>query len=338
MPRIIKIGLVAPFEGEYRYVGYDAIYAARLAIQEINAAGGADGWQLELVAYDDRAAPANARTVAQNLIIDETVVAVIGHYRQTNTAAAATMYAAAELPLLAIGGWLTPTSAPVWQLAPAPHKVATQMLNVPVLSSSSTIAVWGNGLLADALDEQITAHNYRRVPAIAPQQVAPPPDVIFSTLPPRVVAERLVEWRAAKWSGTLVGGTELAAPAFAAIAAAVNNSAPVSDGAYFITPYPLAQDLVGLTEWRAAYRAVGPHVPEPGPYALPTYEAVHLLAQAIATAAQHGAPTRATVAAALPDAQRDGHLGPITWDENGFWVTPHVYTYRWQNNKPHLLP
>lgn len=43
LPRVIKIGLVAPFEGRYRYVGYDAIYAARMAVQEINAAGGAGG-------------------------------------------------------------------------------------------------------------------------------------------------------------------------------------------------------------------------------------------------------------------------------------------------------
>jgi len=34
---VVKIGLVAPFEGRYRPIGYEAIYAARLAIREINA-------------------------------------------------------------------------------------------------------------------------------------------------------------------------------------------------------------------------------------------------------------------------------------------------------------
>ncbi len=52
MPTTVKIGLVAPFEGSYRSIGYDAVYAARLVVREINATGGIDGVRLELVAYD----------------------------------------------------------------------------------------------------------------------------------------------------------------------------------------------------------------------------------------------------------------------------------------------
>ncbi len=43
----VKIGLVAPFEGRYRYVGYDVIYAVRLALHEANAAGGVGSPPLE---------------------------------------------------------------------------------------------------------------------------------------------------------------------------------------------------------------------------------------------------------------------------------------------------
>ena len=59
----VKIGLVAPFEGRYRYVGYDVFYAVRLALQEVNAAGGVGGYHVELVAYDDGADPAMAGNV-----------------------------------------------------------------------------------------------------------------------------------------------------------------------------------------------------------------------------------------------------------------------------------
>ena len=34
---VIKIGLVAPFEGRDRAIGYDAVYAARLAVRQANA-------------------------------------------------------------------------------------------------------------------------------------------------------------------------------------------------------------------------------------------------------------------------------------------------------------
>ena len=49
---VVKIGLVAPFEGRQRAVGYDAIYSARLAVREINAAGGVGGHRVVLVALD----------------------------------------------------------------------------------------------------------------------------------------------------------------------------------------------------------------------------------------------------------------------------------------------
>ncbi|HFC11696.1 MAG TPA: hypothetical protein ENJ56_02535, partial [Anaerolineae bacterium] len=37
---VVKIGLVAPFEGEQRVIGYDVIYATRLAVRQVNTAGG----------------------------------------------------------------------------------------------------------------------------------------------------------------------------------------------------------------------------------------------------------------------------------------------------------
>ncbi len=83
---VIKIGLVAPFEGQYRSIGYEAIYAARLAIREINARGGVHGYRVELVALDDRGEPDRAIIAAQQLIIDPQVIAVIGHYRPATTA------------------------------------------------------------------------------------------------------------------------------------------------------------------------------------------------------------------------------------------------------------
>jgi ABC-type branched-subunit amino acid transport system substrate-binding protein len=98
---LIKIGLVAPFEGRYRDVGYEVIYAVRLAVREANAAGGAGGYSLALAAYDDGGDPAQAREQADKLATDPDVLAVIGHWRTETTAAAAPEYVAAGLPLLA---------------------------------------------------------------------------------------------------------------------------------------------------------------------------------------------------------------------------------------------
>ncbi len=99
---VVKIGLVAPFEGRYRSIGYEAIYAARLAIRKINAQGGINGQRVELVALDDRGEPAQAIAAARQLVLDPQVVAVIGHLRPDSTAAAQAVYCAAGLPNLAV--------------------------------------------------------------------------------------------------------------------------------------------------------------------------------------------------------------------------------------------
>ncbi|MAU01725.1 MAG: hypothetical protein CL608_31690 [Anaerolineaceae bacterium] len=100
---VVKIGLVAPFEGAQRELGYDAIYAARLAVREINEAGGIGGYRVALVALDDRGDVALAEDTAVSLTIDPDVVAVIGHGVAATTAVAQPIYAAADLPLLPLG-------------------------------------------------------------------------------------------------------------------------------------------------------------------------------------------------------------------------------------------
>lgn len=100
---VVKIGLVAPFEGRERAVGYDAIYSARLAVREINAAGGVGGHRIALVALDDRGDPALAADAAASLGTDPGVVAVVGHYLPETTEAALPLYDVDGLALLPLG-------------------------------------------------------------------------------------------------------------------------------------------------------------------------------------------------------------------------------------------
>lgn len=100
---VVKIGLVAPFEGQYREVGYDVIYSARLAVREINRAGGIGGYRLALVALDDGGSTELAAETAASLAIDPAVITVVGHWRPETTAAAAPIYARSGLPFIATG-------------------------------------------------------------------------------------------------------------------------------------------------------------------------------------------------------------------------------------------
>lgn len=103
VPPTVKIGLVAPFEGRWRDVGYDAIYAARLAVREVNKNGGIAGYRVELVALDDGGDPHLAAEAAAALAADPAVVVVMGHWLHQTTSAVAPLYAEAGIPLLTLG-------------------------------------------------------------------------------------------------------------------------------------------------------------------------------------------------------------------------------------------
>jgi ABC-type branched-subunit amino acid transport system substrate-binding protein len=98
---VVKIALVAPFEGRYREVGYEVIYAVRLAVREANTNGGVAGSSVELMAFDDSGDPEMAVAQARKAAADPQVVAALGHWRESTTLAAAPEYASAGLPLLA---------------------------------------------------------------------------------------------------------------------------------------------------------------------------------------------------------------------------------------------
>jgi branched-chain amino acid transport system substrate-binding protein len=356
---VIKIGLVAPFEGRYRYIGYDAIYAARMAVREINAQGGAAGWRIDLVAYDDRASSEMARNAARNLIVDPDVVAVIGHYRAESTAAAQPLYEAAHIPLVVIGTWLTDTQDPpssrlLWHLMPSPDLMARAMISTAdIQPEGGTSAVVGEGVLASALHQGTGEVPTRYDPQ--QEKHTPHAGIVFSALPPHRAAESLAAWRGQGWQGVYICDFKCAAGEFTAIAGEALEGGLQGGllggllGVQFVTPYPLPQAVPTamqpteftqtLETWIPRYQAVGPHVAPPGIYALPTYEAVHLLAEALAHAIETQLPSanRTRVAAALPTIRRRGYLGTIAWDTDGFWAQAPLYVYRWTEGRPRLI-
>nr|MBN1229754.1 ABC transporter substrate-binding protein [Anaerolineae bacterium] len=98
----VKIGLIAPFEGQYREIGVDVIPAARLAIREYAEQSQETGVAIELVAYDDSGDPALAADQARILLTDPDIVMVIGHWRDNTTQAALPVYVDAHIPLVTV--------------------------------------------------------------------------------------------------------------------------------------------------------------------------------------------------------------------------------------------
>ena len=90
----VKIGEVAPVTGPASYLGKDTENGARLAVEEINEKGLVVGGKkvvLALDAQDDAGDPRQATQVAQKLV-DDGVVAVVGHMNSGTTIPASKIY------------------------------------------------------------------------------------------------------------------------------------------------------------------------------------------------------------------------------------------------------
>lgn len=99
-PAVVKIGLIAPFEGPSRPLGYSILFAVKLRLQEWNASGQSP--RVELVALNDDGDPALAAVLPAQLAVDPDVLVVLGPPQGPTAVTAWPALAAAQLPTLSL--------------------------------------------------------------------------------------------------------------------------------------------------------------------------------------------------------------------------------------------
>jgi branched-chain amino acid transport system substrate-binding protein len=102
----VQIGLLAPLTGTQGVFGEDLVSAARMAVDEANAAGGVRGRPLELVIEDTETRPAPAMDAARKLIGVDDVPVLTGGF-SSGAIVPVAEYAQKQEKLLVLG---TPTS------------------------------------------------------------------------------------------------------------------------------------------------------------------------------------------------------------------------------------
>ncbi|CAB3725855.1 branched-chain amino acid ABC transporter substrate-binding protein [Trinickia soli] len=156
---IVKIGHVAPLTGQIAHLGKDNENGARLAVEEINKKGLVIGGQkvtLQLDAQDDAADPRTATQVAQKLV-DDKVVAVVGHLNSGTTIPASKIYSDAGIaqispsatnPQYTLQGFKTTfrVVATDAQQGPALANYAAKTLNLKKVAIVDDATAYGQGL------------------------------------------------------------------------------------------------------------------------------------------------------------------------------------------------
>jgi branched-chain amino acid transport system substrate-binding protein len=98
----IRIGVAGPLTGPTAWFGEQYLRATELAVENLNAAGGVLGQQVEIVMGDDFCDPDQAVAVARKLASDG-IVFVVGHFCSHSSIAASKIYEEAGILQIAPG-------------------------------------------------------------------------------------------------------------------------------------------------------------------------------------------------------------------------------------------
>jgi branched-chain amino acid transport system substrate-binding protein len=340
---LIKIGLVAPFEGRLRARGYEVLYAVKLAVRQWNEAGGVGGYKVELVALDDGGDPAVAAQQVRELAVDQDVLGVVGHFTEETTLAAAPGYAVQGLALVSpgVGAEGIAVAGGVVRLGLSDRLLGREAARYAVesLAAKRLAVLRGQGgrhvndsrpSLADTfgaaarelggtvvLDESIARNGWTSRLADAS------PDLVFLSSDAMEGGETIRLARQAGVEATFLGGPALGDRALVQVGGAV------AEGTVYLAMAPAGVDLAGGETFVAGYQALAGY--SPGPRATLAYEATNLLLEAIARAADRSSrrPSRAMVWQQLADgSQHEGLLGAWSVGSDGEPASWPIVVYR----------
>jgi branched-chain amino acid transport system substrate-binding protein len=308
----IKLGFFMSMTGRDASFGEASLRGARLAVDEVNAAGGVLGRPLELIVEDNRSQAGESATAAKKLISRDRVVAIIGECSSARTLEAAPVAQAAAVPLI------TPvsTSPKVTQVGDAIFRVcfidpfqgdvlatfARKRLNlkraallVDASSPYSTgLAEYFTRTFTALGGEVVMTQKYTGADTDFRAQLtairAAQPDALF--LPGYYVAAGLVAQQAKQLGlhATLLGGDGFEAPQLLEIGGAA------LEGTYYTTHFAAENPEAGSRGFVERFRTR--HGTAPNGLSALSYDAVKLVADAVARAqsTEKGALRRALAA------------------------------------------
>jgi branched-chain amino acid transport system substrate-binding protein len=330
-PVVIKIGHVAPLTGGIAHLGKDNENGARLAVDEINAAGGLKvgdkTFTLELVPEDDKADPKEGTLAAQK-IVDAGVAAVVGHLNSGTSIPASKIYSDASVtqispsatnPKLTEQGFKTTfrVVANDNQQGGVLAVYAAETMKAKTLAIIDDRTAYGQGL-ADVVER---VAKEKGVKVVARE---------FTTDKATDFNAILTKIRATKPDVVMYGGMDATAGPMAKQMKQLGIKAPLLAGDGVCSPefIKLAGDAAGILHCSMAGEAIehmtkgaefvqrfkakfNQDVQIYSPY---SYDAVYVIADAVKRA---GSADRAAITAAMPATTYNGLTGTIAFDDKG---------------------
>ncbi|MFN2514635.1 MAG: ABC transporter substrate-binding protein [Pyrinomonadaceae bacterium] len=96
----VKIGVFMSLTGSTANFGISSVNGIKMAADEVNAAGGINGKQIELLVQDDRSDASEAATIVTKFVTQDQVHAILGEVASSRSIAAAPIAQNAKIPML----------------------------------------------------------------------------------------------------------------------------------------------------------------------------------------------------------------------------------------------
>ena len=96
----VRVGVFMSLTGTTANFGISSVNGIKMAAEEINAAGGINGKQIELLVQDDRSDASEAATIVTKFVTQDQVHAILGEVASSRSIAAAPIAQNAKIPML----------------------------------------------------------------------------------------------------------------------------------------------------------------------------------------------------------------------------------------------
>jgi branched-chain amino acid transport system substrate-binding protein len=98
--KVVRIAVALPLTGDIAELGQGIKRAAELALEQADRQHRYPGFKVEIEAFDDRSDPKEAVDVANRIVSDPSVIAVVGHFNSGCSIPASQVYARAHLAMI----------------------------------------------------------------------------------------------------------------------------------------------------------------------------------------------------------------------------------------------
>ncbi|HHY94827.1 MAG TPA: ABC transporter substrate-binding protein [Firmicutes bacterium] len=349
----IKIGVIAPLTGPLQFEGQQQVNGVRMAVDEVNKAGGIlGGRMITVVEEDGKGEPTESVSAAEKLIVRDKVVALQGAHMSTATKAVMPVLekygvpmvtAISTIPDLTEGNlpgqkYLFRVVPHVGMVCSAFTSFLTNNLNIKKLAMIVRNDDWGRSNVKMYQDEfqkqggEVVAVEYYTSGEtnFLPQLTAikgKNPDALFLVAQSQDGAMICKQAKEVNFGKPIVGVGAFSSDTFIGLAKDAAN------GVYGEAEYVDMIDTPANKAFVEAYKSRYPKMPTPDKYAAMPYIATKAIIKAIELA---GSTEPAKVRDALEKVSFDGLTGQIAFDQK-HQAHPNVYVTVIQNQVAELV-